>query len=508
MKEKRILLGILTFLSFLIYNKAESQITLGYYTTSTPALNTYSQVMNGSTTPKYLTVQYNNIVNGTNYPKGWSLSIRANGNFSNGISSIPSQYISLQFNSVVSGPNDVDGRPTPLTGTDAILLESRSPLNAPPTYYMAQNFDLIIQEGIQQLVPTTGTYSTLVTLTLKDGNGEVIATNNNVQVSFNINFSNSCTGLSLAASFSNMYNFSTYNMISSGGIATDAVQIQYNPNSANCMGWSLKVRANGNFTNGSYYITPDHVSLQFDKLAQGSPSPGAIGISPNPVELSTADVTLINQSNAPFQANTYTSQDFNMLIQGGNYLQKVPTGTYFCPLTFSVYNLSGQLVSTANVTVSFQISYNNSYSYSVTLANSSISFLFSVPTNYINGLTVTQPNGLSITGYSSYQVVAKTLDANLSSGSNTIPVSVIQLANSSTAGNKSITSTTINLSTSDQTIITNSGESEDDSNDEAPASGNTTQYTLQFTISGGNQSIVSANPGTYSTQLIFEVLPF
>ncbi len=494
MTTKHIISGILFTLALFICYRANSQ-SIAYYTGTGPAIDTYAQTQSGGTTLQYLTVQTS--LTGANYAAGWTLNVRANGDFMNGTSRVPSQYVSLKFNSTVSKqPTGVSGSQVALTGSDAVLLNSTSSLNK--VYYMAQNFDLTVQGGNQLLVPTTGTYSTTLTLTLKDVNGVVIATNSAVTVSFTINYSNSCSGLALNTAFSNGPNISTYAMVSSGATASKAISVQYSPNAANCIGWSLKVKANGNFTNGSSSITPDHISLQFNSVTTGSPSAAAIGISSNPVALSTSDVALISNSNAPFQANTYTAQAYDMIVQGGNYLLVGAAGTYSCPITFSVYNYSGQLVATSNVTISFQISYSNSSSYQISLSNASVAFQFNTPSNYINGVTVAQPNGLTITGYSSYQVIAKTSDANLSNGLATIPVSVIQLANSAPAGKTAITSTTINLSTSDQVIITNPVPD---------YTYQTIQYNLQYSIAGGNSSINTSEPGSYATQLIYVVLP-
>lgn len=492
MTPKHIISGILFTLVLFTCHPANSQ-NITYFTGAAPAINTYAQTQSGGTTLKYLTLQTS--LTGANYAAGWTLNVRANGDFMNGTSSVPSQYVSLKFNSAVSKkPTGISGSQVALTGSDAVLLNSTSSLNG--IYYMAQDFDMTVQGGNQLLVPTTGTYSTTLTLTLKDKNGIVIATNNSpITVSFTISYSNSCSGLALTAGFTNGPNFSTYASISSGATASQAISLQYTPNAANCIGWSLKVKANGNFTNGSSSVTPDHVSLQFNSVTSGSPSAAAIGISSNPVALSTSDVTLINNSNAPFQ--NYTAQAYDMIVQGGNYLLAGATGTYQCPLTFSLYNSSGQLVATSNVTASFQISYSNSSSYTITVNNPTVSFQFNTPAAYNNGVTVTEANGLTIKGYASYEVIAKTTDANLMNGSNAIPVSVIQLANSAPAGMTAITSTTINLSTADQVIITN------------PLPDYTyqsVQYNLQYSIAGGNSHLFSIPVGNYSTQLIFVVL--
>lgn len=475
-------------------NPAFSGNSIAYYTVGTPSINTYSDVQTGVSVSKYLTLQTS--LSGSLLNAGWYIAVRANGDFVNGTATIPAQYMSLKFNTATSGPTQVTGSQVALSGTDATLLTGTMN-DKKKVYYMAQNYDFSVQGGPQLQVPT-GTYSTTLTVSVYDASGNLLATSSSVVVSVMIKFSNSCSGVSLGAYFSNGFNFSTYNQLQTGGTASKALTVQYNPNQANCTGWSLRVRADGNFTNGSSTITPDHVSLAFNSVTQGSPSGSQIGVTNTPVQLSTSDVDLITSSKAPFVANTYTAQAYDMIIQGGNYLLLASSGTYSCPITLSLYNASGQLVATVNVTISFQISYSYSNSSKITMNTSSVALQYQTPSDYLNGVTVSNPNAMTITGYSSYQVLAATMDATLSNGSSSIPVNIIRLANSAPSGMTAITSTAIYLSTSNQVIITN------------PVPDYTYQtvsYSLTYSIAGGISNLVSVPAGSYSTQLIFVVLP-
>jgi hypothetical protein len=187
-----------------------------------------------------------------------------------------------------------------------------------------------------------------------------------------------------------------------------------------------------------------------------------------------------------------------MVIQGGNHLGLGTTsGTYTCPLTFSLYNQSNQFVASANINAQFKITYNNS-NYTLTLTNPDVSFTYSAPSDYINGMSVTKTNGLRIVGYSAYEVLVKTLGPNFISGSNTMPVSVMRLENTAPGSLSSITSTTVGLSATDQRIILNPVPSH---------LYHTVDYNLRYFILPGNTVISSAATGAYSTQLIYVVLP-
>ncbi|MES2826517.1 MAG: hypothetical protein V4687_00105 [Bacteroidota bacterium] len=486
-------------LALACFTKVNAQITLGSFGGGTPSLNTYAETQSGSTTTDYITLTINNIPFGTNIPAGWHFKVKANGNFTNGTSSIPSQYIALKFNSIDQGPGGVSGGAVPLTGTATQLTSTTTALTAPTTYYVAQRFNLIIQGGSHLLVPTTGTYSTTLTLTLYNNVGALIATNNNIPISFTINFSNSCTGVALDGGTNNAFNFDTYAKIMAGGIVDDAVTLQYNPNAANCTGWSLKVRANGNFTNGSSSISPQYFSLRFDRVSNGSPTAAAIGVGTNAVPLSLTDANLITNSNAAFQTYTYTEHKFDLLIQGGNhFLSNMVSGNYTTSLTFSLYNLSGQLVATKVMPVNFQITYGNSFNATVTLLDPNAALVYDTPAKYISGVSVSKAAGLKIIAYNGYQVIAKTVGPNFTSGSNTIPVSAVRLENTKPAGKTGIVSTTIALASTDQQIITNSMPD---------FTYQTIEYNLRYYTLGNTLAITSAPSGNYTTQVIYLVLP-
>ncbi|HEU0227904.1 MAG TPA: hypothetical protein VFQ86_09210, partial [Arachidicoccus soli] len=228
----------------------------------------------------------------------------------------------------------------------------------------------------------------------------------------------------------------------------------------------------------------------------GSPSAAAIGVTNTPVALSTSDVTLINNSQAPF--NGYTEHQFDMTIQGGNYLLVAGSGTFTSTLTFSIYNASGTLVATQTLNASFIISYASSSGATMSLAHSGISLPFTTQSNYTSGVSVTQAQELSVTAYNAYQIIAKTQDPNLTSGTHTIPVSVIQLANAANPTKTGIVSTTISLTNADQQIITN------------PMTNYTFQsvkYDLTYSISGNNTTIFQSSSGTYTTNIIYILLP-
>jgi hypothetical protein len=207
---------------------------------------------------------------------------------------------------------------------------------------------------------------------------------------------------------------------------------------------------------------------------------------------------MINPSNASF--NGGTEHKFDMLIQGGNHLI-LPNGTYTSSLVFSLYNQANQLISTSNCNITFQVN-STTNSYTLLLQNSAnqIDMNLSTPAAIISGVSVSKAQGLKVTGYSAYQVIVKTSNANLvsSTTTNTISVAAISLeVTKYTTTNPGITCFTRALSVTDQYFVTN------------PLSHYTQQvveYNLRYFTAPGD-SRFSGSSGTFTTNVLFVAIP-
>lgn len=487
---------LLVFLLFLNSGNGFSQ-SISSYNSSLCTFNTSTEIANGCTSINNITIQYN-LANG-NYPSGWTLVVKANSDFSNGSTTIPAQYISLGFNAANGGPGGESGTGYQVLSTSVAkeMISTSNQLRTPPSYYFEHKLNMKIQGG-NHLAVGTGTYSTTLTVSLLAKNGNVIATSSNVQASFVVNFSNSCQGAALNTYSSGQHSFSTYAEQLAGATVTDAVSVQYAPNTASCEGWSLRVKAAGNFSNGSQSIAAQYFSLRFNRVSAGAPSALAIGIDNTPVMINNTDVTLIDQSNAAFVAYSGTEHKFDMLIQGGNHLL-VPNGTYTGTLIFSLFNQNNELVSMSTVNVSIYIN-SSSNSYTVELQNSAneIDLVFNTLANYANGVSVSKTRGLRVVGYQPYQVLIKTSGLNLvGSNSSTIPVSAVSVQTTKfTSTSAGVSTFTRELSTSDQIIITN------------PMVDNSQQvveYDLRY-YTAPNDIRFSGKSGVFSTTVLFVII--
>lgn len=462
--------------------------------------NTQNQILAGGTITDYLTLQYS-LRNNTNCA-GWSLRVSASGDFKNGNNTISISHAAIRFNRVsAGGPSasqiGVSSVPVQLSTAEMpIITNAQAPLQAPPNSYIEHKIDFIIQGGSHLSAPT-GSYSTTLTFSLYDQNNNLVSSRS-VSVGFSINFSNTCSGTTISAYGGPSYTFSNYAQQMAGATINDAVTVQYNPKNSTCTRWSLKVRANGNFVNGGNSVPPEFFALRFDRVSGGAPSAAEIGVTNTPVQLSMADMPLISQSNAGFDG--YATHKFDLLIQGGNHLL-VPNGTYSANLTLSLFNFDNQLVSTTNVTVSFQV-YSSTNSFTVQLQNTGnqADLVFNTMSSYVNGVNITKTRGLKITGYSPYQVLLKAAGDNLQSSltGRTIPVSVVSMENTVATPNVTAINTyNISLSSADQVIITN------------PMTNylyQSVEYTQKYSTQPGDNRL-ALPAGTYTGNLIFVVIP-
>jgi hypothetical protein len=463
------------------------------------SFDTYEDIQTGESFTDFITLQFG-VPNKTNCP-GWILKVRALTNFSNGTYTIDAQYVSLRFNRVTNGSPSaaamgVSTNAIPLSTSNVTLINSNAAFMAPPSFSVAHKYDMLVQGGSHLLVGS-GTYTATLVFSLYNSSNVLVSTKN-LDASFTVFYSNTCTGIVLNSFTNNAYSFTSYAQQMAGATVTDAATLQYNTNGATCRGWTLKVRASGNFVNGANAVSPQYFSLRFNRVNSGSPSAANIGVTNTPVPLSTTDAVIINPSNASF--NGGTEHKFDMVIQGGNHLL-VPNGTYTSGLVFTLYNQANQLISTTNCNVTFQVN-SASNSYTILLQNSAdqINMDISTPAAIISGVSVSKAQGLKVTGYSAYQVIVKTSNANLvsSTTTNTVPVAAINLeVTKYTITNPGITCFTRALSVTDQYFITN------------PLSDHTQQiveYNLRYFSAPGDSRFLGPS-GTFTTNVLFVAIP-
>jgi hypothetical protein len=494
-KNAGLRLALLFVIIALFSSKGNTQTITG--SLGTPVtFNTKASISVATTTSNnYLTLAY--VMSATSN-SGWTVRIQANSDFSNGTATIAAGFVSLSYASAIGGPSNTTSRgyQTLSTTTSKSMVNTGRSLSNSNNDFQ-QRFNLRVAGG-NHLNVGSGTYSTTLTVTVFDKDGDVMVTDNNILVEFIVNYSSTCATAVINSYAGTQANFTSYAEQMAGATVTDAVSVQYNPNAATCDEWSLRVRTAGNFTNGSESVAPQFFSLRFNRVSTGTPTAVQIGVGNTPVVLNNTDVTLINGSNAPFVAYGFTEHKFDMLIQGGSHLI-IPNGAYTGTLIFSLYNSNNVLVSTNTVAVTFNMNsvYNSLTLELQNLANE-INLDFNTLANYTNGVSVTKARGMRVVGYQPYQVMIKTSGLNLvAANSTTIPVSAVNIqATKYTPTSGGISTFTRELSTVNQVIVTNPM---------VDNSQQVTEYDLRY-YTLPNDSRLSGKTGVFNTTVLFVVV--
>jgi len=318
-----------------------------------------------------------------------------------------------------------------------------------------------------------------------------------------------CSGISLSGFTIAAANFTTFPELENGQTVSQYITLAYSlPHQTNCSGWKLTFRASGSFTNGQNTVTVPYFSIQFNRATGEGPQPSSIPMPTSPIPLSTTETILVARSGAALKAPPayYFTHTFDLIIQGGAHLF-LPTGTYNTNLIFTLYDQSGNQLSTTSIPVCFQINYYGPGGSCMLLTNggNSASFNFSAISDYRNGITIKKPDGLYVTAYSNYQIIVQTVDADFISPSTSysFPVSVITLtANLSSSCvsdcNTGVSCRTLSLSRSGQVLINNT-------NTNYPCQ--QLYYDLIYSIQPNDKRIFFAPESSYSSTLMLIIVP-
>ncbi|HET8810256.1 MAG TPA: hypothetical protein VFM65_08335 [Flavobacteriaceae bacterium] len=301
--------------------------------------------------------------------------------------------------------------------------------------------------------------------------------------------------------------FTTYQEQMAGKTEVEYIGIGINKIKGNTHipNWTLRVRALGNYinqSNPSAFVQPQFTFLQFNTVTQAGMAP----VNTNPVSLSTSETVLVSGAPPldPQISGGYIQYRFDYIIQGGNHLL-VPNGDYRVSLEFSLYDGNNILIDRFVLNnVGFQIQSGNYGTNTLMLQNSAdiISMQFDNVSDYYTGVSVTKPLGLKVKYQGANEIFVKTTSSQLTSTttSNTIPVSLIKLELSQTQKSlpNLVFSPPTGLSTSETSMVQNPHSNQ---------TYNEVEYNLEYSVSASDAANVFGEGATYTTNVIFIVLP-
>lgn len=296
------------------------------------------------------------------------------------------------------------------------------------------------------------------------------------------------------------------NDLSNGYIESRYLTIHINsPKNVLCRNWSLTARAIDNWRSGNYEIDTRNTFIRFHTIVGGTTA-GQIGINSELLPISKSEVSLVNRSLEPLDGSGYAAFDmqYDLSIRGGgDQLLNAPNGSYFNSLLITLYDETGNVINSTVARIEFQIIRNNSNNNSIIkLQNgaNSIDLGFNNANDFLSGVTDKKIDGLNVSTTRPHQVIVKASTNRLLEINNNnqgIPTSIIQLQ---LIPNKAINIScpTINLSEEAKIVADNPMTN---------ASYSSVLYTLNFSITGNSSIITATKPGSYSTSIVFILVP-
>jgi hypothetical protein len=285
------------------------------------------------------------------------------------------------------------------------------------------------------------------------------------------------------------------------------VQFDLNSNNLNVQNWSLLVRSNGPIKNSrGITIDPSKLSIRINEIKGNGPTIQQIGASVVPIPLSLVNVPVFQNAKAPLYTGPYEYYkqfiiSFDVILAGGEYLTALKSyETFYINLSFSLVDANKKVISTSNMGIPTQIYPLDSppveavYGIAVN-SNASVGVLeFKSISDYVNGVSQTYVDGLSVISSTPYEVQVRTLSSNFESGTNRLPVSTVKLQISDR--NNASTGGTVTLSESQQTIFnaTNSG----------------TQprlFNLRYYTTPNDQRLIQSKSSDYRAIVTYTLIP-
>lgn len=302
---------------------------------------------------------------------------------------------------------------------------------------------------------------------------------------------------------------STYIPLNSytGSTTNDAYgfRVHINGTNVNVQNWSLIARVNNPIMNSEgKTIDPSKISIRINSISGDGFTLQSIGTNNTPIPLSLVEVPIFRNSQAPIKSSSsgYTQIyfSFDIIIAGGSYLEVLKSWqNYNLNIILSIKDSQNQLISQSTSPLQIQIQPNdsppNEPSYGIQVNSNARDGLleFRSISDYVNGVSVTYKDGLSISSNTPYAVQVRTLTSNFESGNNVLPVNIVSLnikaSDNSTSGN-------IVLSESTQTVLKGLNNSNQNH-----------LFDISYYTKPNDERLLKVNPDNFRTTLVYTLIP-
>ena len=272
-------------------------------------------------------------------------------------------------------------------------------------------------------------------------------------------------------------------------------------------GWSLAVRANPDIINDEGKVMdPAKISLRMNTIeGERFPTMAQIGANKTPIPLDYSNRFFIQ--NSPYAIQQINGKDyaqwsffFDLIIAGGAYLEKLQSyKEYILNTTFLVLDKNNQVVTQITIPIRMMIYPQgvppSEPTYGIQVNSSARNGLLELKTmrDYIEGVSQTYKDGLSVTSTTNYSIEVRSLKNNFEAGNNTLPVNAVSLELKDSRNNGG---GTIVLSESTQTVFNTT------------ATGKQARlFDIRYFTTPNDERLINATPASYQTTLMYTLVP-
>lgn len=289
------------------------------------------------------------------------------------------------------------------------------------------------------------------------------------------------------------------------------LQMNINGENVNISNWSISVRVKQPIRNSEGKILdPSKVSLRLNNISAtkgASPTISQIGAITGKIPLSLADVAIIPNSQyairtgGPSNNTNIILFSFDIIVEGGSYLEQLKSWqNYHMDMEFKFTSANVNPYPTTRG-IGFQIYPTDNLPiepvYSIQINNNASNGLleFKSISDYVNGVSQTYANGLSVVSNTPYALQVKAQSSAFESLEKSLPLNTVSL-NLKAVNNTSVAGT-VQLSNAAQTII----------NSVMNTGTQPRIFDVRYFTSPNDTRLQNAKPDTYKTTLIYTMIP-
>lgn len=284
-----------------------------------------------------------------------------------------------------------------------------------------------------------------------------------------------------------------------------AFYVHVNGADINHPNWSMLVRTNPQIQNSEgKTIDPSKLSIRFNRI-EGGLTLQEIGANTVPLKLSATNQPILKKSNYPLKTKSGNYSQyifyFDIIVEGGAYMESLKSwNNYNFNMYFTVRKEDGSLLTESNTNISMRIYPTDILptepTYGILVNGDAKNGIleFNSVSDYVNGVSKTYPNGLSVSSQTPYAVQVRSLTNNFESGSNILPVSTVSLEIKD-PGNNSVGGS-INLSGTNQTVF-----------NAVNVDSKERKFNLRYFTTKNDERLFNARPANYQATLQYTLLP-